>query len=138
MRPRASTPNPQQWAELKEARRALQKDKHGNVCCGTCWRIEGEQYAFDLHHRHYDNFGNEQIEDLVLLCRSCHEAITSRIRSERYAMGDKSVEMPQPVEEWGNRFRPSISAVETKGDTKPAATGVVRFRPAIQPVLVPN
>lgn len=137
MRPRAATPNLQQWAELKEARRGLQRGKCGKVYCATCWRTEGEQYPFDLHHRHYDNFGNEQIEDLVLLCRSCHEAITSRIRSERYALGDKSVDVPVPVENWIERFRPTINTVETQRAT-PAGTGVARFRPAIQPVLVTN
>ena len=45
----------------------------------------------DLHHRHYNTFGAEALHDVVMLCRSCHEAITSRIRDERYAMGDRSM-----------------------------------------------
>jgi hypothetical protein len=39
--------------------------------CGYC-EICGES-GNDVHHTHYDNFGKEKIEDLQLLCRSCHE-----------------------------------------------------------------
>jgi hypothetical protein len=45
----------------------------------------------ELHHRHYDTWGNEGLEDVVLLCVSCHDAITSTIRSRRMAKGDQTI-----------------------------------------------
>lgn len=28
--------------------------------------------AKDVHHKHYDNIGKEQLEDLQALCKKCH------------------------------------------------------------------
>ena len=48
--------------------------------CATCERTEW----LDCHHRHYDNFPeNEQREDLVMLCKECHDAITDVHRRRR-------------------------------------------------------
>jgi len=41
----------------------------------TCYACDCDP-PLDLHHRTYENFGNEDIEnDLVPVCRKCHEAI---------------------------------------------------------------
>lgn len=29
---------------------------------------------FDVHHKTYDRIGDELLDDLVLLCKSCHKA----------------------------------------------------------------
>lgn len=48
--------------------------------CATCDRTENLQ----CHHRHYKNFPErEKREDLVMLCKECHDAITNVHRSRR-------------------------------------------------------
>ena len=37
--------------------------------CQLCGRSDG---LLDVHHNNYDNYGQEKLEDLVVLCRSCH------------------------------------------------------------------
>lgn len=51
------------WREKADERLALDSGK----CC-VCGRP-----ATDVHHLSYDNFGNEKMDDLVSLCRKCHE-----------------------------------------------------------------
>lgn len=53
------------WREFKK----LIIDKRGEMCekCGV--------KATDLHHKTYARLFNELPEDVLLLCRSCHEAI---------------------------------------------------------------
>ena len=48
--------------------------------CRTCTSCED----LEVHHRHYDNLFDEQMDDLITLCRECHHAITSVVRSRRY------------------------------------------------------
>jgi 5-methylcytosine-specific restriction endonuclease McrA len=76
-RPSISHPDVNFWQELKQKTLELQ----GNQCA-TC-PASAEDYPLDLHHRHYDNFGKEEQKDVVILCRLCHDAITSRLRSVR-------------------------------------------------------
>jgi hypothetical protein len=80
-RPAKDHPDPAYWQQLRTEVVVAQRGR-----CGTCW---GE--GSDLHHRHYNNWGRELREDVVLLCRPCHEAVTSRVRSERYGMGDRTL-----------------------------------------------
>jgi 5-methylcytosine-specific restriction endonuclease McrA len=39
----------------------------------------------EVHHRTYENLGNEQPGDLTTLCRSCHRVVTDHLRRLRYA-----------------------------------------------------
>ena len=77
-RPSSAHPAPAHWAELRAA--ALSAAGHACRCCPAS---EAEGYALELHHRHYDTFGAETLEDVTVLCRQCHEAIHSRLRQER-------------------------------------------------------
>jgi len=43
----------------------LDRDSFTCVDCGSTNRL-------DVHHLHYKNFGNENMEDLITLCRECH------------------------------------------------------------------
>lgn len=53
------------WQKIR--RQAL--DKYGPICS----RCGGD--GFDVHHKTYDRVGGtEQMEDLEIMCRSCHEA----------------------------------------------------------------
>lgn len=91
-RPGKVQKNPDNWKALQTIVRERQRSARG-VHCGACWLAESDGVPFELHHRHYNNWGNEQLEDVVLLCALCHEAITSRIRSARAALGDRSPEV---------------------------------------------
>lgn len=51
------------WRKKAEAR--LEHDNHRCCVCG--------KEATDVHHLTYDNFRHEHMDDLVSLCRSCHQ-----------------------------------------------------------------
>ncbi len=53
------------WKLLKQARRNLTNNR-----CERCGRAD----YLELHHLHYQTLGNESLEDVELLCESCHEA----------------------------------------------------------------
>jgi 5-methylcytosine-specific restriction endonuclease McrA len=40
--------------------------------CQTC---PARDTTLDVHHNNYESYGNERPQDLVVLCRSCHEKI---------------------------------------------------------------
>jgi len=52
-----------------ENRREQYWDNHDRDCyvCG--------EFALELHHRIYDNLGDEKDSDLVPLCEDCHEEV---------------------------------------------------------------
>lgn len=56
------------WADLK--RRAL--NRSGKQCERCGWQILGP-YQSQLHHKTYERLGREELEDVELLCISCHE-----------------------------------------------------------------
>ena len=39
--------------------------------CGEPWTLR----RGDLHHRNYDRLGHERFDDLIPLCRACHERV---------------------------------------------------------------
>lgn len=118
------------WERLKIARREVQRGSDGLIHCGTC-SLDERQTRFDLHHRYYCRFGQERLEDVILLCKTCHTAITSRIRDARYAAGERHVDLmpvaiesrfvpqerpalqitPEPVQERIKRFIPNLRKI---------------------------
>lgn len=50
----------------KKRRKRLKKDNYTCVDCGERDR------PLDVHHLSYDRLGNERMDDLVSLCRKCH------------------------------------------------------------------
>lgn len=55
----------------QEQRRRLAASGRRRDCYG-CGRADGPK---DVHHRTYDNLGNERLRDLVFLCRACHDRV---------------------------------------------------------------
>ena len=54
------------WHQKRLAR--LKKDKY------TCQKC-GDTEFLEVHHLTYDNLGDEPMENLICLCRACHQAI---------------------------------------------------------------
>ena len=63
----------------------LERDGH---TCRTCGATE----ELEVHHASYHHLGDEPLEDLITLCRVCHEAITCSIRERRYAGRENRVD----------------------------------------------
>ena len=60
------TPRDSYWLNLKDQAR-----KRGGGKCEYCqWRP-----GYALHHRTYEREGCEQLEDVMLVCNSCHDHI---------------------------------------------------------------
>ncbi len=54
------------WATKREAALAAALNR-----CQVC-NASNEQSILDVHHRTYDRLGDEDPEDLIVLCRDCH------------------------------------------------------------------
>ena len=44
--------------------------------CQACSRRDT---TLDVHHNTYENYGDERPEDLVVLCRSCHQKVQEAV-----------------------------------------------------------
>ena len=60
--------------EWKEKRKKVASER--NFICEMCKKQVGNK--FHVHHMTYKNFMNEKDEDLMLLCKECHEKIHYR------------------------------------------------------------
>ena len=80
IRPAGPHPNPRHWAEIRTNARAREGFE-----CATCPRSENYGFTLECHHRHYDNWGNETLRDVVMMCVPCHDLHTSAVRNARYA-----------------------------------------------------
>ena len=59
-------------------------------CAGGCGKQVTEKD--DFHHRTYDRLGNEGHDDLVVLCRACHDTLHYYIDcSRQWRMTERSV-----------------------------------------------
>lgn len=63
-----------EWQEKRK--KAL---KYALYRCQMCNAAE----HLDVHHRTYERRGNEDIEDLTVLCRSCHDHFHKRTSNEK-------------------------------------------------------
>ena len=52
--------------------------------CRVCDRGPPE-VRLEVHHRTYERFGAERVEDLTTLCRECHVVVTDALRRRRHA-----------------------------------------------------
>jgi len=62
------------WKTLREQRLNLANNK-----CEQC----NKPNPTDLHHIHYHNLGADQINDVRMLCRECHQAIHDELGYDR-------------------------------------------------------
>jgi hypothetical protein len=62
-----------EWMTLRD--RVLEARGHRCESCG------GAMGRLEIHHVHYRTLGHENINDIRVLCRFCHEAIHRRARA---------------------------------------------------------
>jgi 5-methylcytosine-specific restriction endonuclease McrA len=55
-----------QWQTIRK--RILKRDHY------TCCKCQAKDQPLEIHHLHYQNLCVEKDEDLVSLCRNCHES----------------------------------------------------------------
>jgi 5-methylcytosine-specific restriction endonuclease McrA len=67
----------------------------------------------EVHHRTYERFGAERVEDLTTLCRECHVVVTDALRRRRHA----AAALPLLVD------TPRVLPRRTIGDTMVGRTG---------------
>ena len=60
--------------------------------CEKCGFIAYRPYQLELHHLTYERLGNESLEDLILLCRRCHQQEHELLRMIKEAGEDKKTE----------------------------------------------
>ena len=73
-----------QWKQ----KRQMAFDVYGKVC-SLC----NSRHDLEIHHRHYKNIFKEQIEDLMVLCESCHKTYHKK---QIWKNGKKSKYMRDP------------------------------------------
>lgn len=92
LRPSSPHPDAAHWSAL----RVLKLAEQGHACA-ACPNDTASGYQLELHHRHYENWGKERPEDVVILCSLCHEYITSRFRfTDEYKVEAGVYEPPRP------------------------------------------
>lgn len=64
----------ERWLRLKEKILACVK------CCEECGEV-AERY--DLHHIHYETLGHEAEDDVMVVCRPCHERLDEERAHEK-------------------------------------------------------
>ena len=130
-RPGKNHPNLHRWFALRNLKVFDQ-----GYQCATCWRTSNE-YAMELHHRHYDNWGEEHLEDVVLLCVSCHDAITEVIRNRRMALGDQTLGTIIPESKPIRSKKPKTRKVKNPRAVK-AKRVTKSKKPKIKKVVIPK
>lgn len=73
--------NSKKWRRI----RAEALDVHGHFC-SRCLSTK----QLHVHHKKYTNFGDEQIEDLQVLCKDCHMKLHRIIKSRQKRSQTKS------------------------------------------------
>lgn len=71
-----------QWRRRRSAWAREERRRHGGIVCAVCGRPWSESSG-DLHHLDYSRIGGERHEDLMAMCRRCHESVHRAIDASR-------------------------------------------------------
>jgi 5-methylcytosine-specific restriction endonuclease McrA len=66
----------QYWQEVRKSELKEQAKERGyNYCekCGATPNDVTRETALHVHHKTYERLGEERLEDLMIICRTCHE-----------------------------------------------------------------
>jgi hypothetical protein len=64
------------WQDFRKQVLEAQKQKLGKNCCEKCGASPEKvtrETALHVHHLTYERLGEELIEDVIIICRPCHE-----------------------------------------------------------------
>lgn len=64
--------NSKHWRLFKEQYKA---SKYYKGCCSRC---KTRRPSLQIHHRHYDTLGREQLWDVEVLCAKCHNILHNK------------------------------------------------------------
>lgn len=83
-RPKGAHPNPAHWESIRQ--QALERDNH--QCRGCPVKADEVipglgKIRLEVHHRHYDNWGREELDDVTTFCKGCHQKITDHFMEWR-------------------------------------------------------
>jgi len=60
---------------------------HGKTCA-KCRKEFSSQKQLVIHHRHYRSLGKEHPDDVVVLCRPCHDSLHKRHVAKKLTAAD--------------------------------------------------
>ena len=105
--------NSPEWRRRADAAKA-----RAGYRCRVCNR-HADEVVLNAHHRTYERLGNEDPDDITVLCRDCHELYETHDKSpKKFRKQSKPVEvqpytLPMPE-------RPAVKSTSTLGSSRPA------------------
>lgn len=111
------------WADL---RRRFYASKLFKGRCHACPSRTG----LNVHHKTYKRLGHEWLQDLVALCRDCHQAVHALERERgtklanvtRWFIRQKWLELgsrPKRTGRWGRRYQQRVNELHAGGLNRP-------------------
>jgi 5-methylcytosine-specific restriction endonuclease McrA len=73
------------WKSFRES--IIKETKHSCELCGMVKRGKQTRYL-QLHHLDPSTYGNEEREDVVLLCASCHETVERLLKRKQFSIDE--------------------------------------------------
>jgi hypothetical protein len=107
--------------------------RRANGCCAMC---EQPTDRPQVHHVDYMRVGAEQVEDLRVLCRSCHGVVHTMKRTPNIPMDDetRAIMMARDYREQAKAYRQKAAALAAGDLAVPASDAPrIRRRPKVTP-----
>ena len=70
------------WHRRRQRWASEEQRRYGRIVCALC-RARWSRSRGDLHHLSYSRMGRERHEDLMAMCRPCHELVHQAIDASR-------------------------------------------------------
>ena len=64
------------WQDVRDSKFDEQAKEHGHNYCEKCGETPNKvtrETALHVHHKTYERLGAERLEELMIICRPCHE-----------------------------------------------------------------
>ncbi len=71
-----------EWRKRRRRWAQEEQRRHGRIVCALCG-VRWSQSRGDLHHLSYSRMGREGHDDLLAMCRPCHELVHRAIDASR-------------------------------------------------------
>lgn len=107
------------WKEKKSERLKL-----SNYCCDVCG---DDEIQLQVHHKHYETLGHEDMDDLATLCPYCHKDVHKEITRLR---GKEFMQKIHCIA--AEYFVPNLMKKQVKKITNKAKKNNVKGTPVIQ------